>query len=215
MAIDNRKYHFIYKTTNIKNNNFYIGIHSTNNLNDGYMGSGDRIRSSIRHYGKDNHKFEILEFYETRDLAMARESEIVNEELLKDPLCMNIMQGGYGFKDLKHFKKVCESGNKVFKERLKDEDYRNRFVEKTKESREKALNKYRELYESGLMKLDGFSGKKHSQETIEKMKTADRTGVKNSQFGTFWVFHPDLGSRKIKSEELDTFESKGWRRGRK
>jgi ABC-type multidrug transport system fused ATPase/permease subunit len=57
---DNRKYHYIYKTVNLINSNFYIGMHSTNNIKDGYMGSGNKIKSSIRHYGKNNHKFEIL-----------------------------------------------------------------------------------------------------------------------------------------------------------
>jgi hypothetical protein len=29
-----KKYHFIYKITNLCNNKFYIGAHSTNHLND-------------------------------------------------------------------------------------------------------------------------------------------------------------------------------------
>jgi hypothetical protein len=214
MSLDSRKYHFIYKTTNLKNNHFYIGMHSTNNLKDGYMGSGDRLRSSIRHYGKENHKFEILEFHESRDLVMKRESEIVSKELLKDPLCMNIMQGGYGFKDLEHFKKVCEAGNKVFKERLKDEAYLNEFREKTKENLRRATEKSKELYESGAFRLDTFKGRKHTPEALEKIRKADRTGIKNSQFGTFWICHPEFGAKKIKSSELDLYQSQGWKRGR-
>jgi DNA-dependent RNA polymerase auxiliary subunit epsilon len=215
MALDNRKYHFIYKTTNLKNDNFYIGLHSTNNLDDGYIGSGDKLRSSVRHYGKENHKFEILEFYSNRDLIMQREKEIVNADLLKNPLCMNIMQGGYGFTDLDHFKKVCEAGNKVFREKLKDESYREEFIEKTRPSREKALLKYNELYKSGDLIPNYFRGKKHSEESISKMKSSDRTGIKNSQFGTVWISHPDLGIKKIKKEDMFDFESNGWKRGRK
>jgi hypothetical protein len=32
-----KKYNYIYKTTNILTNEYYIGMHSTNNLNDGYL----------------------------------------------------------------------------------------------------------------------------------------------------------------------------------
>jgi hypothetical protein len=214
MGLDNRKYHYIYKTTNLLNDKFYIGLHSTNNLGDGYMGSGSRIISSIRHYGKKNHKFEILEFHDSRESLMSREKEIVNKELLTDPLCLNIMEGGYGFHDSDHLKKVCEAGNQVFKEKLKDEKYREEFKQKTKENLKKAHIKAKELYESGAYKLEAFKGKKHTSEALEKMRNVDRFGKKNSQFGTYWVYHPEFGSRKIKKEEFETYVLNGWKRGR-
>ena len=33
------KYHYFYKITNLLNNKYYYGVHSTNDLNDQYMGS--------------------------------------------------------------------------------------------------------------------------------------------------------------------------------
>ena len=38
------KYHVIYKLTNNINGIVYIGKHSTSNPNDGYMGSGIKIK---------------------------------------------------------------------------------------------------------------------------------------------------------------------------
>ena len=37
------KYHYIYKTTCNVTGKYYIGMHSTSNLNDGYIGSGRRL----------------------------------------------------------------------------------------------------------------------------------------------------------------------------
>lgn len=86
--------HILYKTTCVITKKYYIGIHSTKKLNDGYLGSGKIIRASINKHGKENHVREILEFLDTRNVLMKRESDIVNKELLNDPLCMNLVFGG-------------------------------------------------------------------------------------------------------------------------
>jgi hypothetical protein len=91
-----KKYHYIYKTTNILTNKFYIGMHSTDDLNDGYMGSGKRIKYSIRKYGKENHLVEIMEILSDQKTLIDREIELVNECLLHDPLCLNLKLGGVG-----------------------------------------------------------------------------------------------------------------------
>lgn len=93
---DKRKYHYIYKTTNLINGKFYIGMHSTDDLNDGYIGSGKRLWRSIRKHGKENHKKEILEFLPDRKSLSEREKQIINEEMINDKMCMNIMIGGNG-----------------------------------------------------------------------------------------------------------------------
>ena len=92
----NKKYHFIYKTTNLINNQFYIGMHSTSNIKDGYLGSGKRLKRSLKKYGENNFKFEILEFLPTRESLINREIELVNGNLLKDALCINLKLGGSG-----------------------------------------------------------------------------------------------------------------------
>ena len=87
----NKKYHYVYKTTCLINDKFYIGIHSTNEINDNYLGSGKILKLSIRKHGKNNHKKEILEYCDNRKLVFAREKDIVNEKL-----CMNLVVGGCG-----------------------------------------------------------------------------------------------------------------------
>ena len=91
-----RKYHYIYKITCIVTNRYYIGMHSTDNLEDGYFGSGKRLWFSINYHGKENHSKEILEFLPTRNELKKREKEIVTVDLIKEDLCMNLQEGGGG-----------------------------------------------------------------------------------------------------------------------
>jgi len=94
-----RKYHIIYKTTCMINGNFYIGMHSTDNLNDGYLGSGTRLRRSIAKHGAEQHCVEVLEHLHDRTSLAKRETELVNEQLLLNKRCMNLIPGGTGFAD--------------------------------------------------------------------------------------------------------------------
>lgn len=90
------KYNFLYKTICNKTNKYYIGVHSTSNLNDGYLGSGKILINSLLKYGRDNHDRKILNFYDSKDSLYSAEKILVNEDLLLDPNCMNLKEGGIG-----------------------------------------------------------------------------------------------------------------------
>lgn len=94
-----KKYHIVYKTTNKINGKFYIGLHSTNNLNDNYLGSGWILKDAIKKYGKENFVKEILFIYDSRQLAMKKEAELVNEDFIKDNNNYNLTLGGNGVVD--------------------------------------------------------------------------------------------------------------------
>ena len=90
MGKEEKKYHIIYKTTCLINKKYYIGMHSTDDLEDGYMGSGKALKFSIKRYGKENHKVEILEMVESRELLGEREKAIVTLNKVRDGNCMNL-----------------------------------------------------------------------------------------------------------------------------
>lgn len=87
-------YHTIYKTTNLVNGKFYYGVHSTENLNDGYLGSGNKLKNAIKKYGKNNFKKEIIAVFDDRKEALLKEKEIVNELLVYSEICYNLTEGG-------------------------------------------------------------------------------------------------------------------------
>lgn len=72
------KYHIIYKTTNLINGKIYVGMHSTDNLNDGYLGSGWILKQAIKKYGKENFKREVLLVLSNRKEAREVEALLVD-----------------------------------------------------------------------------------------------------------------------------------------
>lgn len=91
------KYNYFYKITNNINGHFYYGVHSTDDLNDGYMGSGTRLKEAYKKYGIENFTKEILKQCENRKEAYDLESCVVTEALIKDNNCYNIILGGEQF----------------------------------------------------------------------------------------------------------------------
>lgn len=88
---EHRKYHVVYKTTRTDGSGkYYIGMHSTDDLNDDYLGSGQILWRSIRKYGREMHKREILEVLPTRKDIVLREHQILASIPMDDMFCMNI-----------------------------------------------------------------------------------------------------------------------------
>lgn len=202
---DQRKYHYIYRVTRAdESERYYIGMHSTDDLNDGYFGSGQLLAKSIKKHGKEKHIKKILEYLPSRVLLKSRERELVNEELLGDRLCMNLMlggEGGGGIRNEKHFKAFCpKAGSDAVK------------VRNIKSAATQA-----KLCAEGSIIPPTFANRKHSEVSLAKMRAShagQQAGKRNSQFGTCWVTKNGIHS-KIKLTDLSAAISNGWRKGRK
>lgn len=90
-------YYTIYKITNKKTGEIYIGQHVTSDLDDSYMGSGVRILNAIAKYGRENFIKEILYVFDNFEEMDQEEAELVNEEFIKRSDTYNITLGGTGW----------------------------------------------------------------------------------------------------------------------
>lgn len=208
-----RKYHFIYKTTCLTTNRYYIGMHSTDNLDDGYLGSGKILWFSINKHGRESHICEKIEFLNDRESLRNREKEIVNESILKDPLCMNLNTGGDGSwsvannnSDIQRQKAI--KANKKMKWLWEnDECWKNKLSIKRSNY---MINSYKNG--TRIPNPPDWTGKKHSEETKEKMRSykGKQQGNKNSQFGTSWITNGKENKKNKKNSGIPN----GWYLGR-
>ena len=88
--------HIIYRTTNLVTGKIYVGKHTTQNIDDGYLGSGNVILNSIKKHGKENFSRVILHTCETADEAYIAESKIVTPEFVARQDTYNQREGGLG-----------------------------------------------------------------------------------------------------------------------
>lgn len=209
---DRRKYHIIYKTTCLITKKFYVGMHSTDNLEDGYIGSGKHLWKSVNKYGKENHITEILEMLPNRSELINREKQIVNEDFIKDKMCMNLMVGGDGgFISDEQQKNRSSIGGKKAIPFLKELRNNPEWVKNNSTNISKGI---KQAINDGRFTPPSFAGKTHSNETIQKFKDSRKgtgAGQNNSQYGKCWITN-DLESKKI--NKGDTIPE-GWKLGRK
>lgn len=131
-----QKYRYIYKITCLCGDwkgKYYIGQHTTKNLNDGYAGSGVRINEYYSKYRKsiNTYRKEILAYADTQQELDKLEAKYVNNKLGKKK-CLNIDFGGLHYKTqgqklLFHLAQTTDEGELISCEILSDKEETNNY----------------------------------------------------------------------------------------
>jgi hypothetical protein len=212
---DNKKFHFTYKTTNLVNKKYYLGMHSTNRLDDGYLGSGKRLYYELNKYGKENFIIEILHYFNSREELIQGEITLITEQDIINPNCLNIKKGGSGGFSKEQVIRGRELANKARLTLLKENvEFKKKFGESVKKGLKRAREKGVEF--SNIQDNFSWLGKKHKKDTIEKIKNVCMVkglnkGELNSQYGTCWITNENENKKINKCDVIP----EGWRLGRK
>lgn len=175
------KHYIVYETINEINGKKYIGCHATDNLEDGYLGSGNLLKEAIKKYGADNFKRNILYEVNTPEEMFSLEASLVTEEFVKDSNNYNLVPGGFGgFKvqdveDWKRKLKISRTG--------KTPALGLKHTEETKKKLSD-INRGKTPWNKGLPGT--FTGKKHSDASKLKNSLAHigkHAGDKNPMYG--------------------------------
>ena len=205
--------YLIYKITNTRNGKIYIGYHKTNDINDGYMGSGNILKLAMHLEGKDAFAKEILHRYKTKEEALAKEKELVNEEFVNRDDTYNLKVGGEGGWDHTH-------NNPEIIERRRAGNRKA-----IKEGRNIGWKAQTEEQRSALFKGEnnGFYGKKHSKESklkigaskkidedilnsrIQDYLNEPKTWGWKGRLGKAWGITGQAAARFIRDNNLENF----------
>jgi group I intron endonuclease len=171
MNPENKTYYYIYEIINLVNGKTYIGQHITQDLEDGYIGSGKALKSAIKKYGRSSFKKEILAFANGPVSLNFMERCLVPLWWAELPTNYNMMEGGHnGARMSAEARKKISLGRKGKKFGPMPEAQRLAMSQRLKGKQPDHLAK---LVKENHPRI----GKKHSEETKAKM-SASRFGRK-------------------------------------
>lgn len=206
-----KKFNYIYLITNNVNNKIYVGQHSTNNLEDGYMGSGTLLKLAIKKYGKNNFCKEILAYADTQAKLDYLEKFYIKKYKSREIKSgYNLTDGGSGFCGLiftdEHKKKIAE--------KLKGNTHTLGYVcsDETKQKISKA-NKGHKHSEEAKRKMSKIAKGKYSGEN-NPMYGVHRYGKDSPAYGVvqrIYKYESPSGEIKEMRKSTATRYYKDWR----
>jgi hypothetical protein len=194
----------VYKTVNLTNGKYYIGVHKTDDPNDRYLGSGKLLQTAVKKYGIAGFVKHVLAIFDDPESAFAMEANLVTKEVVASGKCYNMKIGGYGGFDLVNQTKDCS--DPIYLQKLSDS------AKAHHKRGHPASFKYRHDNRCMGKSIPGWKQTQDAKDRMSETKRKNKVGVgeKNSQAGTMWITN-ELSNRKInKCDPLP----EGWRKGR-
>lgn len=168
-------HYLIYKITNKLNGKFYIGKHETENVDDGYMGSGKALLEDYEKFGKENFTKEILFDVYGRDMMDFLERAIVDKAFVARDDTYNIARGGQGGHLVDFSEEIKQRLSKARRSRTITEETKRKISKALKgKSRTFTEEHKRHLTEANRRKPP-FLGHHHSEETRAKMSKTHKS----------------------------------------
>ena len=182
---------------------YYVGCHQTNNLDDGYLGSGKYLKRAIKKYGSKNFKFEILHSVSSKEEMFVLERSIVNESLINDPLSYNLKIGGSGgnpgiigaFKGKTHSEETKEKQRQASLKQIVSDETRKKL------SMNNAMKNNPEIRKKVSKSLTG-----RTQSDEHRKRVAD------ANLGKILV-NNGIIAKRIPKDELEMYVKIGWIKG--
>ena len=160
----------IYQTVNPFNGHYYFGKATASRVKNGYKGSGVRLKEAFKKYGKENFKTTVLWEFDNEAEAFAKEREIVTIDLVRDPRCYNVQEGGCGGSKGAKYLIKGEDLVRVLPDQVQEylnQGYKHWRRPHSPETRKKMSESHKGM--PGTMK-----GRHHSEETRKKISEAGK-----------------------------------------
>jgi len=206
-------YNFTYQTKNLINGKTYVGVHSTDNINDDYLGSGKRLQIAIEKYGRDNFISIPMEYFDNVEEAYEEERFLVNEKWILNENNYNLALGGWGgdrgkivnYKISKTVKSLIENGlfSDVDYSKIHKENYKNNPDRKKKLN--KSLKKYyseNDRYNKGISPSSETKKKLSNKTKLFWEEYNSKINTPILQFSENGIFIKEWDNIRIASKEL-------------
>lgn len=208
-------FYYTYKTTCTITGKYYVGMHSTKDIGKPYYGSGTLIKRSLSKYGRKNHVVEILQMYNSRDELIQAEKQLVTTNLIDDPMCMNLMEGGQGGFDEDRRDKSLDARRKL----LQDPAYREAISITNAQNGAKVTNQGRLNCAQALREKyanDPEFKQKQAESALERCLLSHQKRKEKEDAGWVWVKRPENGRKRklISPEMVSHYLTNGWIIGR-
>ncbi len=169
--------HYVYLTTNIINGKRYVGDHSTEDIHDGYIGSGKIFTKAVKKYGKKNFRKQILEHFESKIEAFKAQEKYIEKFDTLFPHGYNLSpKGGFGLQCF--HSEYTKEQMRLSHKGMEGKNHSQETIEKMKESHSNMSNETKEKMKNAKI------GKHRSEETKQKISNYRKSciGIKRGPY---------------------------------